>query len=412
MRVAALIASIALVASVAEAGEAGRFRPATPEYVVLRVPASAGNDPIALLERERSREPGNEAIASELAQLYLTRARADREPRYFARAEALVRPWVGLETARSSTLRVQADILQNRHDFASALRLLDRAIALDPRDAGARLMRASVKMVGGRAAEARADCASVLAFGESMTGTICLAQVLGATGGLARADALLKTVVAQDQAASSATSSARPARGVPVRLETTRRAQIATMSAPVRAWALWLLADFADRAGDSRSAEVQLRAALEADPQNEGIRSALSDLLLNRGAYSEALAVVELPAPSIGLLARRARAQKLLDDPALEETRTQIKDLITLASRRGDPPHLREEALIALDGDHDAARALELAKANFETQRETLDIRLLARAARASGDDATLRSLTQWIHQTGYEDRQLAGAAT
>jgi hypothetical protein len=119
-----------------------------------------------------------------------------------------------------------------------------------------------------------------------------------------------------------------------------------------------------------------------------------------------------LPAPSIGLLARRARAQQLLRDPALEDTRSQINALVTLAARRGDPPHLREEALVALDVDHDAARALELAKANFATQRETIDIRLLSRAARATGDTATLRSVAQWIRETGYEDRQLPGATT
>ncbi|MEJ0037458.1 MAG: hypothetical protein WDO68_15505 [Gammaproteobacteria bacterium] len=424
MRIVALIAGLALVASVAQAGEVGRFRPATPDYVVLEVPASASNDPIALLEQRRASEPENEAIAAGLAELYLARARTEREPRYFARAEALVRPWASLERARASTLRVQADILQNRHDFASAVKLLDRAIALDPRDAGAKLMRASVKMVGGRAAEARGDCAGVLASGESTSGTICLAQVLGATGGLARADALLKALVARDQLTLSATSGAplaaatrfaQPVAGraqPPATSASAAGAQAATPAGQVRAWALGLLADFSDRAGDSRAAETHLRAALVADPQNEGIRSALSDLLLTRGAYREALTLVDLPAPSIGLLARRARAQRQLRDPALEKTRSQIQDLVTLASRRGDPPHLREEALVAFDVDQDAAHALELAKANFGTQRETIDIRLLVRAARACGDGTTLRSVTQWIRETGYEDRQLPGAAT
>jgi Tfp pilus assembly protein PilF len=402
MRAAALIVGVALCASVANAGEVGRFRPATPGYVVLKVPASAGHDPIAVLEQRHAQGPGDEAVAAQLAESYLARARAEREPRYFARAEALVRPWVsqgsasvsttaGATSARASTLRVQADILQNRHDFASAVTLLDRAIALDPRDTGARLMRASVKMVGGHAAEARADCAEVLASGESSAGTICLAQVLAATGGLARAETLLKTLVSRDEVG---TGGAAPA------------------ALPVRAWALWLLADFADRAGDSRAAEARLRTALDADPQNEGVRSALSDLLISRGAYREALALVDLPAPSIGLLARRARAQQQLHDPALEQTRAAINDLVTLTSRRGDPPHLREEALIALDVEHDAPRALELAKTNFETQRETIDIRLLVRTARACGDTATLRSVTQWLKETGYEDRELPGAPT
>ena len=405
MKLAAFIAGVALAASVAQAGEVGRFRPATPDYVVLRVPASASNDPIAILERRHAQEPANESLASELAQLYLTRARAERELRYFARAEALVQPWAASETARASTLKVQADVLQYRHDFSGALELLDRAVALDPRDAGARLMRASVKLVQGRAADARPDCARVLAGGESATGTICLAQVIGATGGLQRADELLKSLLLRDQGPPGAGTSSVLGLATPTRPE-------GMLSPSVRAWALWLLADFSDRSGDPHAAEMSLRAAVEAAPENEGIRSALGDLLLARGAHREALAMVDLRAPSVGLLARRARAEQLLRDPALVETSSQIHDLLTLSSRRGDRPHLREEALIALDVEHDAARALDLAKANFETQRETIDVRLLVRAARANADNASLRAVAKWMHETGYEDHELAGVGT
>jgi thioredoxin-like negative regulator of GroEL len=379
MKIAAFIAVIGLAASVAEAGVAGRFRPATPDYVVLRVPARATNDPIAMLEA-RYAQARSEATATELAQLYLERARASRETRYFARAEALVQPWVKRADARGATLRVQADILQNRHEFSGALQLLDRAVVRDSRDAGSRLMRASVQMVQGRAAEARSDCAAVLASGESAAGTICLAQVLGATGGVARGEALIKGLLSRG-----------------------------SLPPTVRGWALGLLADFADRAGDSASAETYLRAALDAVPENEGIRSALSDLLLSRGALREAMAVVDLPSPSAGLLARRAHAQVLLRDGAVAETHEQIDALIELAARRGDPPHLREEALMALNVDRDPARALTLARANFETQRETLDVRLLARAARASGNREALREVADWVRETGFEDHELAG---
>jgi tetratricopeptide (TPR) repeat protein len=380
MKIATVIAVIGLAASVADAAVAGRFRPATSDYVVLRVPARATNDPIAMLEA-RYLQARSEAVATELAQLYLERARVSRETRYFARAEALVQPWVRRADARGATLRVQADILQNRHEFSGALQLLDRAVVRDSRDAGARLMRASVRMVQGRAVEARSDCAAVLAGGESAAGTICLAQVLGATGGVARGEALIKGLLSR-----------------------------ASLEPPVRGWALGLLADFADRAGDTAAAETYLRAALDAAPENEGIRSALSDLLLARGALQEAMAVVDLPSPSVGLLARRAHAQVLLRDGAVGETHEQIDALIVLAARRGDPPHLREEALIALNVDRDPARALKLARDNFATQRETLDVRLLARAARASGNREALSEVADWVRETGFEDHELAGA--
>jgi hypothetical protein len=175
---------------------------------------------------------------------------------------------------------------------------------------------------------------------------------------------------------------------------------------------LWLRADFADRRGDARAAEALLREAMAATPANEGVRSALCDLLIARGALREALAVVNLPAPSTGLLARRARAQQLLHDPALSATRGQLDDLLTLATRRGEIPHLREEALFALDVDNDINRALDLAKQNFATQRETIDARLLARAARAKGDQAALDLVTRWMRETGFEDQQLLATRT
>lgn len=384
MKITALIGFFALAMGAVDSGAAERFRPAAPEYVVLRVPARTVNDPISVLEQQHVLAPADQRIATELAGLYLERARQQREARYFGRAETLLQPWVMRADASTATLRVQADILQNRHDFSGALRLLDTAVERDPRDAGVRLMRASVRMVQGRFGDARSDCAAVLASGESAAGTICLAQVLGGTGRLAQGESLLKTVLARDD----------------------------VLPVTVRGWALWLQADFADRRGNDRAAEGLLREALRAEPSNEGIRSALSDLLVARGAKREALAVLDLPAPSTGLLVRRAHIQKLLGDAAIDATRAQIEDLLSLARRRGEPPHLREEALLALDVDGDAQRALQLAKKNFATQRETIDVRLLARAARAAGDRDAIAAVIRWVHDTGFEDEILAGIRT
>jgi hypothetical protein len=117
--------------------------------------------------------------------------------------------------------------------------------------------------------------------------------------------------------------------------------------------------------------------------------------------------LLDLPNLSYGLLVRAARVQALRRDPALSRTRRQLAELESLAERRGDVPHLREQAMLALDVEHDADRALTLAKANFATQREALDVRLLARAALTLKDRATLADLKQWLTSTGFEDRRL-----
>ena len=363
------IAALALVASAAGAAE--RLRPAADD-VVLTVPARLSDDPIAMLEKQLRSGGADARLVAELASLYLQRARQTREPRYFTRAEALLQPWIESSAAPASLLNLQADILQNRHDFAAAREVLDRSVQRDSRNASSRLLRATVNGVQGRFDEARPDCLAVLALGETVAGSACLAQVLGSTGRVAAAETLLRPL--QD-----------------------RRS----------AWVLSLLADFADRRGDTAGAEGLLREALTLEPYNEAARSALCDLLIDRGALSEAMALLDLPNPSYGLLVRVAHVQMLRHDPSLARTRQQLADLESLAERRGDVPHLREQALLALEVDRDARRALTLAKANFATQREAIDVRLLARAALALKDRATLADVKRWLTTTGFEDHSL-----
>jgi predicted Zn-dependent protease len=371
MNVASQVATVALALVASVVGAAERLRPAA-DALVLTVPARISDDPIAVLERQMRGGAADARRVEELATLYLERARQLREPRYFTRAETLLQPWIASDAASASLLNLQADILQNRHDFAAARDMLDRAVQRDPRNAGSRLLRATVNGVQGRFEEARPDCLAVLALGETLAGSACLAQVLGGTGRVAAAEALLRPL--QDRGSE---------------------------------WVLGLLADFADRRGDAADAERHLRNALALQAYDEAARSALCDLLIERGALTEVMELLDLPNLSYGLLVRAARVQALRRDPALSRTRRQLAELESLAERRGDVPHLREQAMLALDVEHDADRALTLAKANFATQRETLDVRLLARAALRLKDRATLADLKQWLTSTGFEDTRL-----
>jgi tetratricopeptide (TPR) repeat protein len=365
-----VIAALALVASAAEAAQA--FRPAA-DTVVLTVPARVSDDPVAALERTLRNDPHNVRLVTELATLYLKRARETREARHFNRAEGLIQPWIGSATAPAALLNVQADILQNRHEFGAAREVLDRAVRAEPSNAGSRLLRATVNIVQGRFDEARPDCLAIVALGEPNAGTTCLAQVLGGTGRIAEAEKLL-----------------------------------GPRADALDAWGLGVLADLATRRGNTADAERHLRKALTREPANEAIRSALCDLLMERGAPAEALKLLDVPNVSYALLVRKARAQSLLNDPALSRTRKDLLEFETLSERRGDVPHAREQALLALEVEHDAQRALELARRNFETQRETIDVRLLARAALAMRDRSTLAELQEWLRATRFEDRSLA----
>ncbi len=88
-----------------------------------------------------------------------------------------------------------------------------------------------------------------------------------------------------------------------------------------------------------------------------------------------------------------------------------LRERFAAARRRGDAPHLREEARLALDIDGDAATALALARQQWALQREPADAVLLWRAAAAAGDRAAARQLRDWLPQPERADRRLAGAA-
>jgi hypothetical protein len=90
------------------------------------------------------------------------------------------------------------------------------------------------------------------------------------------------------------------------------------------------------------------------------------------------------------------------------ESRRQLDALLLVARRRGTGRHLREEAELALHVDRQASRAVELARLNFEQQKDTPDLRIFADAAIAAGDRPAMEFLRAWLESTGFEDSMVA----
>jgi thioredoxin-like negative regulator of GroEL len=94
--------------------------------------------------------------------------------------------------ASSETRRLWAETLQYRHAFVPAERLLDDILRQAPLDAAARTLRASVRLVRGDFAGARADCAQLMASSASRAVALaCLAESMAGSGRLVQARALL-----------------------------------------------------------------------------------------------------------------------------------------------------------------------------------------------------------------------------
>jgi thioredoxin-like negative regulator of GroEL len=364
-----IVLALAAATQVAAAGE--RFIPADPHFVVANVKQAMPDAELrGLISRWRD-EPGDAASVA-LGAAFIERARILREPMYMGRAEAVLASAVAQPDSSVSSQTLYAETLQYRHEFAAAEARLDRVLMAAPRDASARLLRASVRLVRGNFAGARADCAQLLAGSgaDQWVALACLAESLAGSGQMAQASALL---------AALPDRSSVPA---------------------ARAYVLTVRAELLERRADFDHSIADYRAALALAPGDDSIRAALADALLVSGDPRQACALLAIDRPGLALMVRGIACA---EGAERERWRSQASAWLDLEKARGDSPHLREAALLALGSDN-AASALAAAEANFAVQRELVDVRVLARAARAARDPAASRSLSDWLHHTGFRD--------
>ena len=104
---------------------------------------------------------------------------------------------------------------------------------------------------------------------------------------------------------------------------------------------------------------------------------------------------------------RRAIAEHAAHGPEAAALEKLMHDRIAAAAERGDRVHQREEAMFVLDVDNDPPRALAIAKANWQVQKELADARLLVRAAVAADDPDAAWPVLAWVKANGITDAWL-----
>jgi tetratricopeptide (TPR) repeat protein len=372
---AGVVTLLAFAAGSATGNAATPYRPTDPDFVVAEVSGGAWRSRDGFT-RQLLLSRTDPDLAARLANGLLEQARVSAQPQLYGRAESVLTPWMSRPAVPPTLLTLEADILQQRHEFAAAIDLLNRSITEDPGSAHAHLMRANVRIVTGDFEHARADCSWLLGSGQQWVGSVCLAQVLGSTGQLERARALLERLAADT----------------------------AGPSVQVSAWTLSVRADLATRAGALEEARELLTRALALAPANDYMRLALADVLIARNQLTEAIRVLEVARPSVGVLLRRAIALARIHDSRMQAALADLRERLTVSAQRGERTHLREEARLALEFAYDSRAALALARDNFNVQRETEDVRLLARAACDAHDTAARANLEAWMQSTRYED--------
>ena len=372
----------ALLLTIASAARAEPFLPTDDSLVIERLPTPAGGTQRELraLREELTRNPDDLAAAIRLARRYIEIGRADFDPRYNGRAQAVLQPWWNLDPPPTAVLLLRATLRQNRHEFEPALTDLSAVLAADPRNPQALLTQAVILQVVGRHDDARRSCARLTLLTTPLIAAACLADVASVSGQAARAYALLRRAL--DAAPDAA--------------------------AEVRLWALTALAEIAVRAGDPTAAEQDFRAALALGIKDAYLLGAYADFLLDRGRAAEARDLLAGETRADPLLLRLALAEQALGAPALSAHVAALNARFAASRMRGDTVHLREEARFALHLLSDPVTALQLATENWRVQREPWDARLVLEAALAADAPSAAVDVLHWLEATGLEDPHIA----
>ena len=244
--------------------------------------------------------------------------------------------------------------------------MLDRAVQQSPSHIQARLTRATVAYVRGDLAAARADCD---ALREPAAAVAIICGAIGDSLSGENAQALKALEAVTDPA--------------------------------LRGWALSLAGEIHEQQGALDSAVRSYTAALALG--NDLYTSvALAHALIAQQRWPQAEAVLApLPSTDAVLLGRWIVARRQQRDAT--GLQMQLADRFAAAQARGELLHAREAAMFALELG-DGARALTLARRNWNDQREPTDLRILASAARSTADTAALAEVQEWVSRTGLRD--------
>jgi len=369
----------ALLAVAAGVAVAAPYLPDDDGTVLERVPARSELERLAPLRAAVARAPDDLEAALALATAFIELGRRNSDPRFIAYAQAALLRWLARPQPPERALVLDAITLQYLHQFDAALVLLDRALALEPRDAQAWLTRASLLELRGDYAQARRACAHLVRTADAFTALTCLASVASRDGQLPASYRTLTT---------------------PAELDT-------RVPPALRAWRLTVLAEMAERLGDDAAAEADLRGALRLAADDPYVKTAYADLLLRTARPGEVLTLLAGTEAQDPLLLRLAIAAHRIGNRQAAPWMRSYEERLRAAQRDGDRTHEREQALYLLEATGDAASALAYARRNWAVQREPADLRIYAHAAASARSAADCALLARWITETHYEDRRL-----
>jgi Tfp pilus assembly protein PilF len=331
------------------------------------------------LRSQLTESPGNYPLALFLARDYIALGRANSDPRYYGYAEALLTPWLNPQNSQPDALVLRATILQNRHDFQSALADLKTALNLNPRLPQAWLTLAAVYEVQGDYPSALRSCITLARFSASLATTTCINSALSLSGQGQQSYERLAEAITNKQGDSEEMT-----------------------------WAYTLLAELAERLNKLKEAEAWYQKAIAQDYRSVYLLTSYADFLLNQNRPDEVLDVLQGETRADTLLLRLVLAEQSLQHKDYHQHIGLIKDRIVAAKARGDSIHQGDESRFSLHVLKDAQTALKLAISNWAVQKEPRDAWILLEAAIAAKKPDAALPVLKFMEITRLEDARLA----
>ncbi len=167
------------------------------------------------------------------------------------------------------------------------------------------------------------------------------------------------------------------------------------------------MAETATRTGAIREAEESFAEAFKVGIKDQYLLGAYADFLLDQRRYQDVISLLRSETRADGLLLRLVLAEQALKLPTLQNHTAELAARFAAGRDRGTTVHVREEARFTLTLQHDAHRALPLAQANWNVQREPADARILLESALAAKNPSAAQPVLDWMKSNHVEDFHL-----
>ncbi len=359
------------------------YIPKTDEEVLETLPRTllANRTEFEKLRERQRNNPENSDLAVKLANQYVQLGNAEGDPRYYGYARAALGPWWNTEEIEPEALALRAKLKEKDHRYDEAATDLKLLLEQEPRDAQAWINLANIYRVQGKYAQATEVGRKLDEFAGPIPTMLCNAPIMALTGQAEQAFAQLKELMplAQEQFPST------------------------------ESWILTMQAEIAVALGRDTEAEEVFLSGLEADPTNLYLLRSYADFLLDRGRESEVLDRLAEHQSDNGILLRLAiAARRLGNEPEASQWQRQLQTRFDEIRLRGSEPHGRFESRFALEVLDDPQRALELAQANWEKQKEIRDTRIFLEAAIAAEDPQAAQPVLEFLKKHGTEHAALS----